>query len=174
MGDHLRVDGEYLIEALSYQSSAFNPFQASVAFHIETSHLFCRAKQITGFHVKRNTGLKWLNKFIRGSSITIFTVKNSRKRGGYFLTFWPWVLIYFQAGIYLFRINNGNTIPICEIFLKLTIKTSEQRYWRRSCHSDVLLLILNRFYALLSCFFCWLWKSDRHLGKQRRIFQISM
>ena len=39
------------------------PFQPSVAFHIETSHLFCRAKQMTGFYVKRNYGLKWVNPF---------------------------------------------------------------------------------------------------------------
>ena len=36
-----------------------NPFQPSVMFHIETSHLFCRAKQMSGFYMKRNTGLKW-------------------------------------------------------------------------------------------------------------------
>ena len=29
-----------------------------VVFHIETSHLFCRAKQMTGSYMKRNTGLK--------------------------------------------------------------------------------------------------------------------
>ena len=40
---------------------AFNPFQPSAAFHIETSHLFCSAKQMTGFYMKRNTGLKWVN-----------------------------------------------------------------------------------------------------------------
>ena len=34
-------------------------FQPSVAFHIETSHLFCKAKQMTGFYMKRCTGLKW-------------------------------------------------------------------------------------------------------------------
>ena len=40
-----------------------NPFQPSVAFHIETSHLFCKtnAKQMSGFYVKRNTGLKWVD-----------------------------------------------------------------------------------------------------------------
>ena len=41
----------------------FNQFQPSVAFHIETSHLFCRAKQITGLYMKLNTGLKWVNAF---------------------------------------------------------------------------------------------------------------
>ena len=39
----------------------FNPFQPSVAFHIETSHLFCKAKQVTGFYMKHNTGMKWVN-----------------------------------------------------------------------------------------------------------------
>ena len=38
-----------------------NPFQPRVSFHIETSHLFCRPKQMTAFYVKRNTGLKWVN-----------------------------------------------------------------------------------------------------------------
>ena len=37
-----------------------NSFQPSVAFHIETSHLFCRAKQVTGFYMIRSTGLKWV------------------------------------------------------------------------------------------------------------------
>ena len=38
-----------------------NPFHSSVAFHVEASHLFCRAKQVIGFYMKRNTGLKWVN-----------------------------------------------------------------------------------------------------------------
>ena len=37
-----------------------NPFQSSVAFHMETSHLICSANQITVFYVKRNTRLKWV------------------------------------------------------------------------------------------------------------------
>ena len=40
-----------------------NPFQPSVAFHIETSHLICNANQMTGFYIECNTGLKWLNGF---------------------------------------------------------------------------------------------------------------
>ena len=39
-----------------------NPFQLSVAFHIETSLLFCSVKQLTGFNMKCNTGLKWFIK----------------------------------------------------------------------------------------------------------------
>ena len=38
-----------------------NPFQPSVAFHIETSHLICSVKQMTGCYTKRKTGLKWVN-----------------------------------------------------------------------------------------------------------------
>ena len=37
-----------------------SPVQSSVAFHIEISHLICRAIQITGFSMKCNTGLKWV------------------------------------------------------------------------------------------------------------------
>ena len=37
------------------------PFQPTVVFHIETSHLFCSAKYMTDFYVKRSNGLKWIN-----------------------------------------------------------------------------------------------------------------
>ena len=40
-----------IVEFFSY------PFQPSVTFHIETSHLICRANQITSFYMKCNTGL---------------------------------------------------------------------------------------------------------------------
>ena len=39
------------------KDSNSNPFQPNVVFHIETSQLFCRAKQLTGFYMKRNTAL---------------------------------------------------------------------------------------------------------------------
>ena len=35
-----------------------NPFQPSVAFHVETSHLIRNANQTTGFYMKCNNGLK--------------------------------------------------------------------------------------------------------------------
>ena len=41
-----------------------NPFQPSVEFHIEISHLICTANQITGFYMKCNARLKsvkWVN-----------------------------------------------------------------------------------------------------------------
>ena len=40
--------------------------------------------------------------------------------------------ITFPSGIYLLKVNNGNTRTRCEICSKLTIKTPEQRQWRRS------------------------------------------
>ena len=43
---------------------SFNPFQPSVAFHIETSHLFCSGKQMTDFYIKRNNGLKLIKMLI--------------------------------------------------------------------------------------------------------------
>ena len=42
----------------------FNPFQPSAAFLVETSHLFCSAKQVTGFCMKRNNGLKLVSKVL--------------------------------------------------------------------------------------------------------------
>ena len=41
-----------------------HPFQPSITFHIETSHLLCSAKKMTGFCMKDKTGLKELMKFI--------------------------------------------------------------------------------------------------------------
>ena len=58
-------------------------------------------------------------------------------------------------GIYLFKINNGNTRAMCEICSKLTINTPERRQW---------LLNLNRFYTMLCCFHCWQWTSKYLLG----------
>ena len=44
------------------------PFQPCVAFHIEPSHLFCTAKQVTCFYMKRNTGLKWVMQLLVAQS----------------------------------------------------------------------------------------------------------
>ena len=43
-------------------TSNINPFQPNVVFLIETNHLFCSAKQMTGFYKKCNTGLKWVKR----------------------------------------------------------------------------------------------------------------
>ena len=51
----------------------WNPFQPSVEFHIETSHLFCRAKQMTGFYMKHKNGLKWA----KNKTLLVRTGRNS-------------------------------------------------------------------------------------------------
>ena len=43
-----------------FGKSVLNPFQHSVAFHIETSHLFCTTNQMNSFYMICNSGLKWL------------------------------------------------------------------------------------------------------------------
>ena len=37
-----------------------NPFQLSVSFHIETSHLLYFENQMTGLYMKRNAVLNWV------------------------------------------------------------------------------------------------------------------
>ena len=41
-------------------TNVINQFQPSVGFHIETSHLKCTSNQMTGFYMKCNTWLKWV------------------------------------------------------------------------------------------------------------------
>ena len=41
--------------------SILDQFQSGFAYHTETSHWFCSAKQMTGFDIKCNTGLKCFN-----------------------------------------------------------------------------------------------------------------
>ena len=53
----------------------------------------------------------------------------------------------FPAGIYLFKVNIGNTKTACEIRSKLTIKTPYVVLLS-------LLLTLNRFHAMSWCFHC--------------------
>ena len=58
--DHFENDvSRHISEHLILSKRLYvNPFQPSDAFHIETSHLFCRAKQTTGFYMKHYIRLK--------------------------------------------------------------------------------------------------------------------
>ena len=38
----------------------------------------------------------------------------------------------YPVGIYLLKVNNGNTRTRCEICSKLTLKTLERRQWRQA------------------------------------------
>ena len=51
----------------------------------------------------------------------------------YFCLIWP-----DPSGIYLFKVNNGNIVTMCEICSKLIIKIPERSHWLRS---DVLIVI---------------------------------
>ena len=43
-----------------------NPFQPIIEFHMEASHLICGVNQMTGFHMKCNSQLKWIErKYLR-------------------------------------------------------------------------------------------------------------
>ena len=44
-------------------SRSVDPFWPSVVFYIETSHLNYSANQMTGFYMKYNTALKYINSF---------------------------------------------------------------------------------------------------------------
>ena len=56
---------------------------------------------------------------------------------------------YYPAGIYVPKVNIRNTRTKCEICLKLTIKTSERRHWRRS---DVFIVIFEHISHLVLVF----------------------
>ena len=42
-----------------------------------------------------------------------------------------WTFVY-QADFYLFKVNNGNTKRMYEIYSKLTVKSQERHHWRCS------------------------------------------
>ena len=46
------------------------------------------------------------------------------------LYFYIRIASIFPVAVYLFNVNNGGTRAMCEICLKLKIKTSERRHWR--------------------------------------------
>ena len=72
---------ELAVSRLHYQhrfdcsQRRINSFQPIFAFLIETSHLFCSTKQLTGFYMKCSTGMKWVNQS---------TFQKLRKKSGFF------------------------------------------------------------------------------------------
>ena len=124
---------------------AFNQFQPSVAFDRETSHLICKANEMTGFYIKCNNGLQWVNlKFNGYSKQKFFKI--------YFNSF-KYVNWINKGNIYLFKVNNWNIRKRGEICSKLIIKRAEPRQWR---HLLFLLWTLNIFHTFFWCFYCWL------------------
>ena len=62
-----------------------NPCQSSVAFHIDTSHLIYTAKQMTGFCMKGNSVLEWVNAFTINKILSIESVINILVKWSLFL-----------------------------------------------------------------------------------------
>ena len=59
-----RHSGAFIVNVefiFQYNIQLINLFQSTVTFYIETSHLICIANQMTGFYMKCNTGMKWVN-----------------------------------------------------------------------------------------------------------------
>ena len=50
-GENRQMQSVLLFKQTQKVDISFNPFQPSVLFHIRTSHLFCSAKQMTGFYM---------------------------------------------------------------------------------------------------------------------------
>ena len=59
---HIRKLKTCLYSALcvveDFRAHLFNPIKPIVALYIETSYLFCVAKQMNGFYMEHNTGPK--------------------------------------------------------------------------------------------------------------------
>ena len=65
--------------------SGLTSFQLNVVFDIETSHLICFANKMTGFYIKCNSGLKWVQKaFMQHDwyqpALLVRTTKTGKKR----------------------------------------------------------------------------------------------
>ena len=113
-----------------------NPSPSNVAFHTENSHLNCFAKQITGFCMKCNTGLKWFRlKNIHHNVwfTTIVSILITLNKTSVIMKMLKVKhnTINHPAGIYLFTVNNGAR-AMYEISSKLTLKTPRQCQWHSS------------------------------------------
>ena len=72
----------------------------------------------------------------------------------------------YPANIFLFKVHNKNTRKICEICLKLTIKTPEWRYWRCSgvfiVNFEHISHLFLMFLLLIRTSKCWLYLGTFH------------
>ena len=78
---------------LVWKDNLYNPFQPSVAFHIETSYLICHATQMTGFDNEYNTGLIWVK-----VNIPIILINSASQ----------------LTGVYTMGILASNELKLCE------------------------------------------------------------
>ena len=82
----------------------------------------------------------------------------------------PPIWICHRVGIYLFKINNGNTRTMCEIYSKFSVNVIDV--------FDIILvflmLTLDKFDTLDWCFNWWLWASEYLLSNKRFFFLLSL
>ena len=65
--------------------------------------------------------------------------------------------VLYPDGIYLFKVNNGNTRVICEICPKLTIKTPKRRQWRLALNFNTFMKDLYYFRYVICEIRCPIW-----------------
>ena len=96
-----------------------NPFQPSVAFHIETSYLICPANQMTGFCMKCNSGL-------RGVKPILFSVETKGKISSFiFFVFSSATSWYLFVQSQQYKQQNN----VWSLFTVITIKRPKRRHW---------------------------------------------
>ena len=97
-----------LFKGYKIRFSVLYPFQPSVVFDVETSHLIYCTNQMTGFYFKCNTGVKWVNPFYTNVLRENFPINSAKMQ---------------LAGAATSSIKKG----VLKIFAKLTEKHLYQR-----------------------------------------------
>ena len=86
---------------------------------VDTDCFVCRLLLICKGHLILSTTQYFLQNFCEQAGQVRFLINGKN-------------LILYPVGIYLLKIKDKNTRTRCEICSKLTTKTPERRYWRRS------------------------------------------
>ena len=104
---HFLRSGYFRLQWIRSKMYLINPFQPSVTFHTETSHLICTANQATVFYMKINTGLERV-KFHSGAKNLWINVGRKQNEAQYWcvLIRWNWVFIKRSTNIWS-HISNG-------------------------------------------------------------------
>ena len=80
--------------------------------------------------------LQWTDTKATSENLTIYFLENNKAQQRLTKKVYSLLIYHFYipAGIYLLKVNNGNTRTRCEICSKLIIKISEWRHWRLYCY----------------------------------------
>ena len=106
-----------------------NTFQTNIAFYIETIHLICSGKQMTGFYMKCKTGLKCIKRtqiqILTGQFISknCYSISNFNKTFNYFKdTFYEFCLLF---KISLITKHPRNVHSLCHCANQNTVSNSD-------------------------------------------------